>query len=144
MRLWSIHPKYLDARGLVTLWREALLAQHVLAGKTKGYRHHPQLTRFRDSADPLQAISNYLHFIAEEADSRSYRFDRSKIFKKPTQAFSKIKVTQGQLEFEVSHLIKKLLCRSPKDCQKLKTQKVISPHPLFEITPGPIEPWEKS
>ncbi|HEU5178767.1 MAG TPA: pyrimidine dimer DNA glycosylase/endonuclease V, partial [Burkholderiales bacterium] len=32
MRLWSLHPKYLDARGLVALWREALLAQAVLRG----------------------------------------------------------------------------------------------------------------
>jgi len=25
MRLWTLHPKYLDARGLVALWREGLL-----------------------------------------------------------------------------------------------------------------------
>jgi hypothetical protein len=29
-RIWSLHPKYLDARGLVALWREGLLAQAVL------------------------------------------------------------------------------------------------------------------
>jgi carboxyl-terminal processing protease len=29
MRLWSLHPKYLDAQGLVALWREALLAKAV-------------------------------------------------------------------------------------------------------------------
>ncbi|WP_338140756.1 pyrimidine dimer DNA glycosylase/endonuclease V [Candidatus Nitrotoga sp. 1052] len=27
MRLWTLHPCYLDSRGLVALWREALLAQ---------------------------------------------------------------------------------------------------------------------
>jgi hypothetical protein len=37
---------YLDGRGLVALWREALLAQAVLRGRTRGYRH-PQLARFR-------------------------------------------------------------------------------------------------
>jgi len=31
MRLWSLHPRYLDAKGLVALWREGLLAQKVLA-----------------------------------------------------------------------------------------------------------------
>jgi len=30
MRLWTIHPKYLDRQGLLALWREALLAQKVL------------------------------------------------------------------------------------------------------------------
>lgn len=37
MRLWSIHPRYLDTKGLVALWRETLLlAQAVLFGNTKG------------------------------------------------------------------------------------------------------------
>ena len=43
MRLWSLHPKYLDKLGLLGLWRESLLAQKVLLGKTKGYKNHPQL-----------------------------------------------------------------------------------------------------
>jgi len=46
MRIWSLHPKYLDAKGLVALWRDALLARHVLQGKTTGYKNHPQLNRF--------------------------------------------------------------------------------------------------
>ena len=37
MRLWTLHPKYLDPQGLVALWREALLARAVLQGKTRGY-----------------------------------------------------------------------------------------------------------
>ena len=40
-------------QGLVALWREALLARAVLRGKTRGYRHHPQLHRFRASATPV-------------------------------------------------------------------------------------------
>lgn len=32
MRLWSLHPSYLDAVGLVALWREGLLARKVLQG----------------------------------------------------------------------------------------------------------------
>lgn len=38
MRLWVSHPKYLDCKGLVALWRESLLARKVLKGKTKGWR----------------------------------------------------------------------------------------------------------
>ena len=37
MRLWSLHPRCLDAKGLVALWREGLLAQEVLRGKTRDY-----------------------------------------------------------------------------------------------------------
>jgi len=53
MRLWSLHPAYLDARGLGALWREGLLAQAVLRGKTRGYRSHPQLERWR-ARDPRE------------------------------------------------------------------------------------------
>src|SRR5690606_25027601 len=79
MRLWSIHLSYLDPAGLVALWREALLAQKVLWNETKGYRHHPQLVPFRISTNPHTAIATYLTFIAEEADSRGYKFDTTKI-----------------------------------------------------------------
>ena len=37
IRIWTLHPKYLDAKGLVAVWREALLAKHVLENKAKGY-----------------------------------------------------------------------------------------------------------
>ena len=47
MRLWSLHPSYLDSAGLVALWQEGLLARKVLSSQTKGYIHHPQLHRFR-------------------------------------------------------------------------------------------------
>ncbi len=40
MRLWSLHPKYLDVKGLVRAWREGLLARKALGGETKGYRNH--------------------------------------------------------------------------------------------------------
>jgi hypothetical protein len=33
MRIWSLHPKYLDSKGLVALWRESLLAKNVLRDK---------------------------------------------------------------------------------------------------------------
>jgi hypothetical protein len=75
MRLWTIHPCYLDAQGLVALWREALLAQKVLQGKTKGYRHHPQLIRFQSRLRPEAAIAVYLAAVLVEAQHRGYNFD---------------------------------------------------------------------
>ncbi|WP_396134581.1 pyrimidine dimer DNA glycosylase/endonuclease V [Cellulomonas sp. ATA003] len=51
MRIWSVHPRYLDRQGLTAGWREGLLAQKVLTGTTKGYRNHPQLRRFRAAGD---------------------------------------------------------------------------------------------
>ena len=60
MRLWTLHPRYLDPQGLVALWREALLARAVLRGEIRGYRHHPQLDRFRAQAAPVSALNAYL------------------------------------------------------------------------------------
>src|SRR6185436_1522217 len=79
MRLWTVHPRYLDAKGLVAAWREALLAQKILAGGTRGYKHHPQLIRFRSHPRPLPAIATFLLGIAQEAQRRGYRFDTCKI-----------------------------------------------------------------
>ncbi|WP_313821293.1 pyrimidine dimer DNA glycosylase/endonuclease V, partial [Citricoccus sp.] len=79
MRLWSLHPQYLDRQGLTGGWREALLAQAVLAGRTKGYRSHPQLVRFRSHPDPAAAIGAFLLVTAEEAAERGYTFDVTRI-----------------------------------------------------------------
>ena len=118
MRIWSIHPCYLDARGLVALWRESLLAQAVLQGKTSGYKNHPQLDRFKNTNNPEGAIAEYLRHILAEADTRGYKFDRSKI---STKIFSgKILVTSGQIEYEFQHLLGKLQTRNPKLHEKLK------------------------
>src|SRR5215813_5443304 len=106
MRLWSLHPSLLDAKGLVALWREALLAQKVLQGNTTGYRAHPQLDRFRQSADPLGAISTYLWAVHDEATHRGYAFDVAKIAL--GRRLLTLTVTHGQLEFEREHLKAKL------------------------------------
>ena len=140
MRIWSIHPKYLDAKGLVALWRETLLAQKVLRGKTKGYKNHPQLIRFKQHRNPVGAIATYLTAVYDEAKKREYNFDRSKIEKKRIR--SKILVTSGQLLYEMKHLKKKLRLRDPAAYKKIKTVKVPEPHPLFRIVEGPVEEWE--
>jgi len=140
LRLWSLHPSLLDRAGLVALWREALLAQHVLLGRTKGYRHHPQLDRFRQ-APAGAAISTYLWSVHEEAIHRGYRFDDSKIATKSDGTV--ITVTRGQLLYELEHLKSKLRRRDPVRLRSLPGQRTIFPHPMFTVIPGPIEPWER-
>lgn len=140
MRIWSLHPKYLDSKGLIALWRETLLAKHVLEGKTKGYKNHPQLNRFKASTNPIEAINQYLSEIYFEATNRNYNFDRQKVnwdFKK-----AKLDVTVGQLNYEVSHLLNKLQTRDPKKHQELKNILTFETHPQFNQVEGPIEKWE--
>ena len=140
MRLWSLDPAYLDAKGLVALWREGLLAQHVLLGKTRGYRHHPQLIRFRQSVNPLGCIASYLRAVCDEAVRRGYKFDRSKIITNRTSR--KLPVTRGQVAYELQHLMAKLANRDPDRHRQMLTVKRVKLHPLFESVPGDIEVWE--
>ncbi|MDQ0352144.1 hypothetical protein J2R98_001978 [Alkalibacillus filiformis] len=143
MRLWSVHPKYLDAKGLVALWRETLLAQKVLLGETKGYRNHPQLIRFRDQAKPINAVGHYLSGVHEEATFRGYRFDRTKIISR--QEVSEIPLTTGQLAYEWEHLLTKLETRDSSRFDQLKDYDLnhLDPHPMFKLVEGSIEHWER-
>ena len=141
MRLWSIHPKYLDAKGLVALWREALLAKKVLQGKTKGYKNHPQLERFKACPDPVGAIGSYLSGVYSEACSRGYCFDKRKVGK---TAKVRLKVTHGQLAYEFKHLLGKFRSRDKARYDDIKGVKVIDSHPMFSAQKGEIEPWERS
>ena len=142
MRLWTLHPRYLDTSGLVACWREALLAQQVLTGKTKGYRYHPQLRRFRRTDDPVSAIRLYLRALLQEADRRAFRFDPSRIGT-PIIFIPPLPTTTGQLEFERNHLLGKLEKRSPALAAELKKQIRLIPHPLFFVRQGIVEAWEK-
>ncbi len=141
MRLWSLHPKYLDRMGLLALWREGLLAQKVLLGRTKGYRAHPQLSRFRACPDPVLAIGCYLKEVLKEADRRGYRFDNSKIAR-PGRC-RKIQVRRGQIEYERDHLRGKLKRRDPAKHEAVKAAVRPRPHPLFQVVPGGREDWER-
>ena len=140
MRLWSIHPAYLDSKGLVTLWREALLAQAVLHNKTRGYHNHPQLIRFRQHPNPKGAIATYLRAIHREARDRGFTFDYGKIL--PGSIRKPITVTTKQLHYEVRHLLQKLKCRDPQAYSGISMQKHFIPHPIFKIRQGPIASWE--
>jgi hypothetical protein len=141
MRLWSIHPRYLDRKGILAAWREGLLAKKVLQGKTKGYRSHPQLARFRKAKGPVSAICAYLKGILDESCRRGYCFDKGKIGKYSRE---KIGVARGQVDYEFRHLKKKLRARDPAKLAELEKVKKPEAHPLFRIRKGGIEKWEKA
>jgi hypothetical protein len=141
MRIWSLHPKYLDARGLVALWREGLLAQAVLRGKTRGYVHHPQLVRFREQAGPAGYIAEYLRMVHNEAVIRGYNFASQKIGR--SRPSGHLSVSRGQLAFEWQHLMEKLRARDPARWARLARVKRPQPHPLFRVFRGDVAGWEK-
>lgn len=166
MRLWTLHPKYLDPAGLVALWREGLLAQAVLKGRTRGYTRHPQLIRFRKSPSPIKSITCYLQVVHAESVRRGYNFNPAKIHSfgrdkaRPSKrqkqttpnrlegyalswpTIKTISVTRDQLTYEWAHLKKKLQARAPSWFAKIKSVSRPAPHPLFRIIPGKIEEWE--
>ncbi|WP_284337671.1 pyrimidine dimer DNA glycosylase/endonuclease V [Comamonas sp. NoAH] len=140
MRIWSLHPRYLDPQGLVALWRETLLAQAVLHGHTKGYTNHPQLQRFKSHAQPRVAIASYLHAVHAQAIQRGYKFDASKILE-ASQA-TPIAVTTGQLDYEWQHLMNKLHKRNPMLHAQWHEVQQPEVHPLFVLVPGEVSDWE--
>jgi len=140
LRLWSIHPKYLDRAGLVALWRESLLAQKVLREETKGYKRHPQLKRFWGHPNPVGAIANYLIAVWEESKRRGYNFDKGKIG--TVAPVEKIPVTRGQLKYEFDRLCDKLKSRNIVRYRELLSIKEIECHPIFEVIEGGVEEWE--
>jgi hypothetical protein len=142
MRLWSLHPKYLDTKGLLALWREGLLAQKVLAGKTKGYRNHLQLERFKSHGYPRKAIGRYLIAVWEEADRRGYSFEKHKV-RNARKKVALIPVARGQLRYELEHLRKKLRKRDPERVKDLPGPRTLRVHPSFRRVSGPVASWEK-
>ena len=172
MRIWSLRPDYLDRQGLVACWRETLLAQAVIAGRTRGYTNHSQLVRFRTAPDPLAAVGAYLVGLLDEATRRGYRFDAARIDRRarvvrrasepaahrapggtdvPAAAddgpeiavVPALPVTEGQIAYEWAHLMGKLATRSPERHAALREIADVAVHPLFVAVPGPVEPWER-
>ena len=143
MRLWGIHPDYLDRAGLVALWRESILAQRVLRGATKGYRNHPQLERFKNHPHPQRAITHYLIGVWEEGDRRGYHFNKAKIGEIGPIKTKKISTTKGQLRYEPDWLCVKVQQRDPTRYQQLLAVHEIECHPSFEVVEGAIEAREK-
>ncbi len=142
MRLWSLSPKYLDSKGLVALWREGLLAKNVLEGKTKGYKNHPQLERFKNSDSPIKQINFYLYEVYLEAKNRGYNFSANKI-KVVDGVSEKISISKGQIDYEFKHLMAKLKARDNNKYQELESLEVVETHNIFKEVAGPVEKWEK-
>jgi hypothetical protein len=153
VRLWSLHPEHLDRAGLVACWRESLLAQAALLRPQGGYGRHPQLDRFRASPVPLATAGRYLEALADEADARGYRFDRTRIrVRRPDGPPSEVAgpdpvsllvVTDGQLAHERAHLLAKLDARAPDAAARLRAA-ALRPHPCFVVVPGPVAAWERA
>ena len=141
MRLWSLHPSYLDSKGLVALWREGLLARKVLRGQTRGYRHHAQLRRFQAEPHPVEVIEAYLWGVYEESARRGYHFDRDKLGRNIGR--KKLPVTIGQLRYELNHLARKLTRRDLAKYLEIVAADKPKAHPLFRIVPGGVAPWER-
>lgn len=141
MRLWSLHPEYLDSKGLVAVWREGIMARNVLTGKTEGYKNHPQLERFKKHDDPILAIDTYLLNVYNESKERNYKFKRDKIGSKFTD--SKIEVTDGQMMYELKHLKRKLKLRDFKAYLMLIKVTAPRPNPVFKVVKGDMESWER-
>jgi hypothetical protein len=141
VRLWTIHPRYLDTKGLVALWREALLAQKVLQGKTKGYRHHPQLIRFQKHSRPVAVLAAYLTAILKEAKARGYHFNGRKISR--SRFYGTLVETDGQLLYEWRHLKRKLRKRDYQKYLVIRSIENPKPNPLFHIISGPCKDWER-
>lgn len=143
MRIWSVHPRHLDRQALIACWRETLLAQKVRVGETRGYTRHPQLERFQAQADPIASVGVYLEALADEADARGYRFDRTRIRVAGAEV-PQIDVTEGQLALEWRHLGTKLAARSPEVLARWQNLAAPDSHPLFRVTPGPVASWERA
>jgi hypothetical protein len=142
VRVWSLHPRWLDGKGLVALWRESLLARAVLRGETRGYRHHPQLQRFQAGRDPVALMDRYLAAVHAEATARGYQFDRTKFVRRRGRAV--IDVTTGQRDFEWNHLRRKLRIRDPVRYRAARADLASDLHPLFRLVDGDVAEWERS
>ena len=143
MRIWSIHPNYLDWMGLGAQWREGLLAQKVLHGKTKGWRNHPQLDRFNYHSKPIEAVGFYLKELHVESLKRGYKYNYSKIIF-PEAVVDLIDLSFGQLQYEFELLQGRLEVRSPEKYEENREIKELQSHTLFNVVPGLPEKWEKS
>ncbi len=144
MRLWSLHPSYLDIQELFSTWKEGLLAFSVINNPETQLHNHPQLIRFKISGDPIGTLGFYLNEIFLEAKNRGFNFEGSKIESINTSI--SISVTLGQLDYEAMNLLNTLQERDKtkfSDLNSIFKQKDVKTHPLFYIISGPVEKWEK-
>ena len=87
-------------------------------------------------------IGTYLYYVAEEGRRRGYRFDVGRIVRFDTSV-PRLPVTDGQLRYELDHLLAKLRTRDPARYEALTDVRAVEPHPLFYVVKGGVEPWER-
>ena len=163
MRLWSIHPKYLDRQGLLACWREGLGALKALKAwsisEKCGYQNHPQLNRFKKSEMPVYLLYAFNENIYRESIVRGYIFDKSRLdgfvddydIGVTKSDVKRVAVTTGQINYEAEYLLP-LKLKSRKtgtDNERLNMLQddiendCIKINSVFKIVEGDIESWEK-
>jgi hypothetical protein len=114
------------------------------AGDTRGWRNHPQLDRFKDHSETMDAIGFYPLKIREEASFRGHSYDGSKI-RRPINRVALTSITTGQLLYEFSLLLERTRLRMPAWHEKLReVYDLPKAYPLFEVVEGDVGRWEVS
>ena len=82
-----------------------------------------------------------MRLVLIESEKRGYHFDKTKL---PVQCIPVdfIMESQGQLDYEWQHLLKKLRVRNPDRFRSVSNVKSPDPNPIFRIVPGGISSWE--
>lgn len=151
-RLWSLHPGYLDQKGLGACWKEAKGAQTSLMNPDAGGQQHSALIRFRAHHDPVGAIGAYMRSLwVEAALRRNYRYNYKLIAQPnpPSEVYETnfaMPVTKGQVQYEAEFLREKINKRDGLPRLYLpspNTLEAIRLHPLFYMVEGDVEDWER-
>lgn len=144
MRIWSLHPRYLDKTELIGSWNDGLRALKLLAQNHTNTIFRPELSRFRTQSEPLVAIERYLLNIAKEASRRGYSLDIKKLPPLPVFPTFKIAVSSKQVEYEWHQLMHLLAGRSPRFMRRIENSPTHDTNPIFKSLPGKeLETWEK-
>ena len=141
MRLWSLHPRYLDPQG----WSrcgETLLARKVLRGETRGYRHHPQLQRFREARDPQSAIDAYLPRSTPRRRRAATRSTRTSSM--PTRARKDPGRARATRRARMGHLIAQARVAQPGAHVRWRELQRPRTHPSFRVVAGGVADWERA
>ena len=144
MRIWSLHPQYLDQKGLGGQWEEGIIAQNTLFFQEGKYLNYPVLHRVKAHQEPVAWIGMYLNEILKEANvNRGYNYNDQLIKQlKPTLPMP---VTRGQLYYEWTLLQGRLQKRDPVKMSLNDGVDInnIKANPMFYVIDGDIEDWER-
>lgn len=151
-RLWSFHPVYLDNESLIETWEFSRKAATALRGwmlrRALPYCRHPALERFKACPEPVQAISDYMHILADVGCER--KLDQGMLFNTGVipawrSGLEYLTVTAGQMELE-TWLYGEILVKERGGGDAYYDFWIVPeprPHPLFRVIRGAVEKWEK-